>query len=84
MKSKKLYQKGDKVLVSSFAGPDVCVILKKRYIAAKSELKLGIDGWESLIYKQKDVDKLRKCGVPYAKGEKPIVFVPDWQIIRKC
>ena len=84
MKSKKSYQNGDKVLVSSFAGPNVCVILKKRYIAVKSELKLGVDGWESQIYKQKDVDKLRKSGVPYKKGEKPFVFTADWQIIKKC
>ncbi len=84
MKSKKKYTKNDKVLVKSFAGPDICVILKERYIAAKSELKLGVDGWEAQIYKKKDVEELRKRGVPYKKGEKPMVFVPDWQIIKKC
>jgi|TARA_R110000824_G_scaffold99248_5_gene236488 hypothetical protein len=83
MKLKKPYQKGDKILVKSFAGPDVCVILKERYIASQSELKLGVDGWEAQIYKQKDVEKLRKCGVPYKKGEKPMVFVADWEIIRE-
>ena len=84
MKSKPHYTKNDKVLVKSFGAPTVCVILKKRYIASKSEHKLGVDGWEAQIYKQKDVEKLRKCGVPYQKGEKPIVFVADWQIIKKC
>ena len=84
MKSKKPYQKDEKVLVKTFCGIDVCVVLKERYIASQSELKLGVDGWEAQIYKQKDVEKLRKCGVPYKKEEKPMVFVPDWQIIKKC
>jgi len=84
MKLKKQYTKNDKVLVKTFAGPDVCVTLKERYIASKSELQLGVDGWDAQIYKQKDVEKLRKCGVPYTKGEKPMVFVPDRQIIKKC
>ena len=84
MKSKKRYTKNDRVLVSSFAGPDVCVVLKKRYIAAQSASKLGVDGWEAQITNQKEVDKLRKRGVPYRKGEKPKVWVFDWQIIRKC
>jgi len=84
MKSKRRYTKNDKVLVKSFAGPDVWVLLKKRYIARKSENKLGVDGWEAQIVNQKEVEKLRKRGVPYKKGEKPIVFVGDWQIIKKC
>ena len=84
MKSKRRYTKNDKVLVKSFAGPDVWVILKKRYIAHKSESKLGVDGWEAQIVNQKEVEKLRKRGVPYKKGEKPKVWVFDWQIIKKC
>ena len=84
MKSKRRYRKGDRILVKSFAGPDVCVILLKRYIAAKSELKLGVDGWEAQITNQKEVDKLRKHGVPYKKGEKPKVWVFDHHIIKKC
>ena len=84
MKSKRRYRKGDRILVKSFAGPDVCVILLKRYIAAKSELKLGVDGWEAQITNQKEVDKLRKHGVPYKKGEKPKVWVFDYHIIKKC
>lgn len=83
MKLKKQYTKNDKVLVKSFAGPNVCVILKKRYIAKQSELKLGVDGWEAQINSQKEVEKLRKRGVPYKKGEKPIVWVFDWEIIKK-
>ena len=84
MKLKKKYTKNDRVLVKSFAGPDVCVVLKKRYIAQKSESKLGVDGWEAQIIDQKEVNKLRKRGVPYKKGEKPIVWVFDFEIIKKC
>ena len=83
MKSKRQYLKNDKILVKSFAGPNVWVILRKRYIAHKSESKLGVDGWEAQIVNQKEVEKLRKRGVPYKKGEKPKVWVFDWQIIDK-
>ncbi len=83
MKSKNNYTKNDRVLVKSFAGPNVCVILKKRYIAAQSELKLGVDGWEAQITNQREVEKLRKKGVPYKKGEKPKVWVFDCEILKK-
>ena len=84
MKSKRRYRKNDRVLVKSFAGPDVYVVLKNRYLVSKSESKLGVDGWEAQIVNQKEVEKLRKRGVPYKKGEKPKVWVFDWQIIKKC
>ena len=84
MKPKKSYRKNDKVLVKSFAGPDICVVLTSRYTAAETPHKLGVDGWNAQIVNQKEVDKLRKHGVPYAKGEKPMVWVFDWQIIKKC
>jgi len=84
MKYKKSYHKNDKVLVKSYAGPDVCVKLLKRYIVNKSKSKLGVDGWDAQIFLIKDVEKLRKHGVPYNRNEKPIVFVADWQIIKKC
>ena len=84
MKSKKRYTKNDRVLVKSFAGPNVCVRLLKKYIAKQSQHKLGVDGWEAQITNQKEVEKLRKRGVPYKKGEKPKVWVFDWQIIKKC
>lgn len=84
MKSKKSYQKNDKVTIKTFAGPTVCVVLKKRYIASQSELKLGVDGWEAQIIYKKDVALLRKHGVPYEKNEKPKVWVFDWEIIKKC
>ena len=84
MKLKKVYRKNDIVLVKTFAGLDVCVKLLKRYEIQKQQLKLGVDGWEAKIYYQKDVDKLRKRGVPYSRDEKPMVFVADWQIIKKC
>ena len=84
MISKRRYAKNNRVLVKSFAGPNICVILRKRYVASKSEHKLGIDGWEAQIVNQKEVNKLLTRGVPYRKGEKPIVFVADWQIIKKC
>lgn len=76
--------KNDKVLVTSYAGPNVCVVLKKRYIANQSKLKLGVDGWNAQIINHKEVDKLRRHGVLYTKGEKPMVWVFDWQIIKKC
>jgi hypothetical protein len=84
MKPRKHYRKGTRVLVSSFAGTDVCVTLQKRYIATNTEHKLGVDGWYAQITNQKEVDKLRRHGVPYKKGEKPKVWVFDWQIIEKC
>ena len=84
MKSKKRYTKNDRVLVKSYAGPDVCVVLRKRYIAKQSKSKLGVDGWEAQITNQKEVEKLRKRGVPYKKGEKPKVWVFDWEIIKRC
>jgi len=84
MKSKKRYTKNDRVLVKSFAGPNVCVTLKKRYITEQSELKLGVDGWEAQITHQREVEKLRKKGVPYKRGEKPKVWVFDSDIIKKC
>ena len=83
MKSKKRYTKNDKVLVKSFAGPNVWVRLTKRYIVNETEHKLGVDGWEAQITQQKEVEKLRKRGVPYKKGEKPKVWVFDWEIIKK-
>ena len=81
MKSKKTYQKNDKVLVNSFCGTDVWVILKERIL--KPEKGWGADGWNAQITNQKEVNKLRKHGVPYKKGEKPMVWVFDWQIIKK-
>ena len=84
MKSKKRYTKNDRVLVKSFAGPNVCVRLLKRYIAKQSQHKLGVDGWEAQITNQKEVEKLQKKGVPYKRGEKPKVWVFDWEIIKKC
>lgn len=84
MKSKKRYTKNDRVLVKSFAGPNVCVRLLKRYIAKQSQHKLGVDGWEAQITNQKEVEKLRKKGVPYKRGEKPKVWVFDFEIIKKC
>jgi hypothetical protein len=60
------------------------VRLLSRHVAAKSELKLGVDGWNAQITCHREVDKLRAAGVPYKKGEKPYVWVFDWQIIKKC
>ena len=84
MKLKKRYTKNDRVLVKSFAGPNVCVRLLKRYIAKQSQHKLGVDGWEAQITNQKEIEKLRKKGVPYKRGEKPKVWVFDFEIIKKC
>ena len=84
MKQKKHYTKNDKVLVKSFAGPDIRVKLIYRYIASKSKQKIGVDGWDAIIEESREVDKLRAHGVPYKKGQKPKVWVFDHHIIKKC
>jgi len=75
------YKMGDTVLVSSFAGPKVWVKLKERILKPKDFF--GADGWNAQIIYKKDVDNLRKSGVPYKKNTKPMVFVFDWQIISR-
>ena len=74
------YKVNDIILVNSFAGPKVHVRLKKRIVAKNG---LGADGWDAVVIYKKDVEALRKKGVPYKKAEKPTVFVFDWQIIKK-
>mgnify|MGYP003650631885 FL=1 len=69
------------VLVESFAGPKVWVKLKKRILKPKDGY--GANGWDAQIIYKKDVDKLRRSGVPYEKNIKPIGFVFDWQIIKR-
>ena len=69
------------MLVKSFAKSRVWVRLKERILKPKDSW--GADGWNAQIIYKKDVDALRKNGVPYKKGEKPVVFVFDWQIIKK-
>ena len=75
------YKAGDVVLVESFAISKVWVRLKKRI--SKPKDFWGADGWDAQIIYKKDVDALRQNGVPYKKGAKPIVFVFDWQILKK-
>jgi hypothetical protein len=84
MKSKKNYIKNNKVLVKSFAGPDVCVKLIRRYKVSQSQHKIGVDGWDAIIEDAREVNKLRSCGVPYKKGEKPKVWVFDDHILKIC
>ena len=74
------YKVNDIVLVKSFAGPQVYVKLKKRI---NSKNGWDADGWDAIIIYNKDVDALRKKGVPYKKNKKPMVFVFDWQMIKK-
>ena len=75
------YEVGDIVFVESFAGPKVWVKLKKRILKPKDFW--GADGWDAQIVYKKDVDKLIKNGVPYKKGEKPVVWVFDYHIVKK-
>ena len=75
------YKVGDVVLVESFAGPKVQVRLEERLLKPKDFW--GADGWDAQLIYKKDVDSLRKNGVPYKKDSKPVVFVFDWQIIKK-
>ena len=74
------YKTGDIILAKSFAGPEVYVRLKKRITSKKG---WDADGWDGVIIYKKDVDALRKKGVPYEKNQKPMVFVFDWQMIKK-
>ena len=75
------YKVGDIVLTKSFAGPTVWVRLKKRILKPKDFW--GADGWEAQMIYKKDVDKLIKNGVPYEKGTKPVVWIFDYQIVKK-
>ena len=67
--------------MKSFAGPRVYVKLKKRILKPKDGW--GADGWDAQLIYKKDVDSLRKSGVPYKKDTKPMVFVFDWHILKK-
>jgi hypothetical protein len=82
MKPEQTYQKNNIVLVKSFVSHEVHVRLIKRILKPKKGW--GADGWDAQIIYEKDVNILRKSGVPYKKDEKPIVFVFDWQLIKKC
>jgi len=75
------YKVGDVVLVESFAGPKVQVRLEERLLKPKDFW--GADGWDAQLIYKKDVDSLRKNGVPYKKDSKPVVFVFDWQMIKR-
>jgi len=75
------YKIGNIVLVESFAGPRVYVKLIKRILKPKNGW--GANGWDAQLIYKKDVDKLRKNGVPYKKDTKPLVFVFDWHILKK-
>ena len=75
------YKVGDVVLVESFAGPRVWVRLKERILKPKDFW--GADGWNAQLIYKKEVDILRKNGVPYKKDSKPVVFVFDWQMTKR-
>ena len=76
------YKTGDIVLVSSFAGLDVKVRLEERHKPTSNGFDWGASGWDATIIYKKDVDKLRQNGVPYKSGEKPQVWVFDYEIIK--
>ena len=76
------YEPGDIVLVTSYAGPNVKVRLKERYDPPSHGFDWGASGWDATVIYKKDVDKLRRNGVPYKSGEKPLVWVFDHQIIK--
>ena len=74
------YKINDIVLVESFAGPRVYVRLKKKVVSKNG---WDADGWDAIVIYKKDIEALRKKGVPYKKNEKPHVFVFEWQMIKK-
>ena len=71
MKLRKRYQKNDRVIVKSFAGPEVCVVLKNRYIASESESKLGVDGWEAQIISKKKLKNFANLVYHITKMKSP-------------
>ena len=76
------YEPGDIVLVTSYAGPNVKVRLEERYDPPSHGFDWGASGWDATVIYKKDVDKLRRNGVPYKKSGKPIVWVFDFEIIK--
>ena len=75
------YQVNDIVLVASIAGPQVHVKLLKRVTQINEGY--GADGWEAFLLYEKEVEKLRRAGVPYPKKGKHKVWVFDEDIIKK-
>ena len=75
------YQVDDIVLVESIAGPQVHVRLLKR--VKKINEGYGADGWDAILLYEKEIEKLRKAGVPYPKKGEHKVWVFDEDIIKK-
>jgi hypothetical protein len=75
------YQVNDVVLVESIAGPQVHVRLLKR--VKKINEGYGADGWDAILLYEKEIEKLRKAGVPYPKKGEHKVWVFDEDIIKK-
>ena len=78
------FEIGDIVEVKSYAlGSDKLIKVKLLKRINKPKDFWGADGWDAQIIYKKDVDKLIKNGVPYKKGEKPVVWVFDYNIVKK-
>ena len=75
------YKVDDIVLIKTFAGPKVWVKLKERILKPKDGY--GADGWTTQMIYKKDVDNLRRSGVPLERNTKPTGFVFDWQLIKR-
>ena len=75
---------GDVVTVKSFAlrSDDLVKVRLIKRIEKPKDF-WGADGWEAQMIYKKDVDKLIKNGVPYEKGTKPVVWIFDYQIVKK-
>ena len=69
------YKVSDIVLVESIAGPAVHVKLTKRIEKWQR--------WDAVLIDEKDIEALRKAGVPYPKKGEREVWVFDEDIIKK-
>ena len=69
------YKVNDIVLVKSIAGPDVHVRLIKRIEKYQR--------WDAILVNEKDIEALRKAGIPYPKKGEREVWVFDEDIIKK-
>jgi len=76
-----MYKKGDVVLISSPAGPEVYVKLLKRVEKIKDHWARA--GWEAILLNNAEAEKLRKAGVPYPKNGQHDVWVDDEDIIKR-
>ena len=73
-------KKGDIVLVETFAGVDVHVVLKEHCSYPTQQKQVAYAGWRTELVYEEDAEALRKNGCPTKIGDESWVY--DWQIIN--